>query len=112
MTHETENQYWQDVLTLLKEGENNSAIIAHLHKIGADEATITELVDKIRKERYAMRRKRGVKLLLIGAVMLLSGFILTLIFVYNNKSIDYVMYGMTTAGIAVLLWGVVDVLGF
>jgi hypothetical protein len=112
MMSETENTYWQEVLELLREGESNSAIIAYLHKNGADEATITSLVDKIRKERYAMRRKRGVKLLLLGAVMLLTGFVLTLVFVYNNTSIDYVMYGMTTAGIAVLLWGVVDVLGF
>lgn len=112
MNLETENTYWQDVLELLREGESNSAIIAYLHKKGADEATITGLVDKIRIERYAMRRKRGVKLLLIGAVLLLTGFVITLVFMYTNRSIDYVMYGMTTAGIAIMLWGVVDVLGF
>ncbi|MCU0433352.1 MAG: hypothetical protein MUC87_07870 [Bacteroidia bacterium] len=105
-------QYWPEVLELLGEGENNDAIIAHLHKKGVDEATITALVDLIRKERYAIRRRRGVKLMLAGAVMLLLGFIITLAFVYSDKSIDYVMYGMTTVGIIIFLWGVVEVLGF
>lgn len=112
MITEQDNIYWQKAVELLREGESNTAIIAYLHKNGADEATITTIVDKIRTERYALRRKRGVKLLLLGGALLFSGFILTLLFVYNNQSIDYVMYGMTTAGIAILLWGIVDVLGF
>lgn len=112
MTTEIETKYWQEVLDLLSRGENNSFIIAHLHKKGVDEATTTALVDKVRKERYAIRRRRGVKLLLVGAIFLLLGFVLTLAFVYNDKSIDYVMYGMTTAGIGLMLWGVVDIMGF
>jgi hypothetical protein len=105
-------EYWPEVLELLQRGESNDAIIAHLHKKGVNESTITTLVDLIRKERYAMRRRRGVKLMLAGAVMLLMGFVITLAFVYNDKSIDFVMYGMTLGGIAIFLWGVVDVLGF
>jgi hypothetical protein len=104
--------YWPEVLELLERGESNDAIIAHLHKKGVSESITSRLIDLVRKERYALRRRKGVKLMLAGAVMLLLGFVITLAFVYNDKSIDFVMYGMTLGGIAVFLWGVVDVLGF
>lgn len=109
---ELADEYWPEVLTLLERGESNDAILAYLHKKGVSESITTCLVDLIRKERYAIRRRRGVKLMLAGAVMLLLGFVITLAFVYNDKSIDFVMYGMTLGGIIVFLWGVVDVLGF
>lgn len=97
---------------MMKDGENNSTILAHLLSSGADDATVGAIADKLQTMRYRLRRQRGVKLLIAGAVVLLIGFILTFIFTSTNHSFQYVMYATTSVGIGLLLWGIVDVLGF
>jgi hypothetical protein len=111
MNPHSEDPFWQEAYRMLKHGQDNSTITAHLLKKGADNETIAAIVDQLKPLRYAIRRGRGIKLILAGAGLLLLGFILTVVFFHNNQSIDYVMYGLTTIGIVILFWGVVEVLG-
>ena len=97
---------------LLQEGKEFETIRQHLHASGADELTVDTIIRQIKSLSYLKRRKRGFILGLTGSILLIVGFILTVIFYHSGVSIHYVMYGMTSVGVILLIAGLVEVIGW
>jgi len=70
-----------------------------------------EIVDQVRSVYYAKKRKSGSAKILIACVLLVVGFALTVLNFHNNESFAFVMYGFTSAGLALLFWGLYDIFG-
>jgi hypothetical protein len=84
----------------------------NLSKEGATVGHIEIIIRELKDLHYIRRKKRGFKLVLTGALLLVSGFIITLLLFHSGNSISYAMYGITTAGIIFLLWGMIDLMGW
>lgn len=87
-------------------------IEVNLSREGASGAHIEIIIRELKDLNYIRRKKRGFKLVFIGAMLLVFGFVLTLLLFHSGTSINYSMYGLTTAGIILLLWGMVDLMGW
>lgn len=70
-----------------------------------------EIVDQVRMVYYGKKRKSGLVKLGLGCVLLVVGFVLTVLNFYSNESFTLVMYGFTTFGLLLLFWGLYDLFG-
>jgi len=105
-------QYLTQANQLVEEGKEFETIRTHLAASGADELTVDTIISQIKSLSYLKRRKRGFLLGAIGSLMLITGFILTVIFYHSGISIHYVMYSMTSIGVILLIAGLVEVIGW
>jgi hypothetical protein len=105
-------QYLTQAQQLLEEGKELDSVRHHLAASGADELTVDTIIRQIKSLSYLKRRRRGFLLGLFGSILLVAGFILTVIFYHSGISIHYVMYGMTSIGVILLIAGLVDVIGW
>lgn len=76
-----------------------------------DEELILMIISKTKKDYYNKRRKEGTSILGIGLTMILVGFVLTCFNYHTNQSVNFVMYGLTSIGILIVLWGLYKILG-
>lgn len=67
---------------------------------------------QIRKNYFARKRKRGTALVLIGSILLVFGCIFTMVMHSYGFQINYILYIPTTTGIGLLLWGMINVMGW
>jgi hypothetical protein len=76
-----------------------------------DRELAKEIVDQVRLVYYAKKRKSGLSKLGIGCILLILGFVLTVINYHSNESFSLVMYGFTSLGLLLLFWGLYDIFG-
>lgn len=72
---------------------------------------INEIIKQLKKIRHEERRKTGLQKLALGSVLLVVGFLITAVNFHSNQSFTLVMYGFTTIGISLMLWGVYEIIG-
>ncbi len=87
-------------------------IQVNLSQQGASVIIIEIIIDELKALNYIRRKKRGFKLVFVGSFLLVFGFVITLLLFHSGFSINYAMYGITTIGIALLLWGMIDLMGW
>jgi hypothetical protein len=97
------------VLSLLDKEQSREQIETHLLEKGHDEKFVKELVAESIKLRYAKRRAQGMGLILAGAVICFTSFLLTITASFTHTSFPYVLYGLTTIGIIVVFAGLMKV---
>ena len=95
----------------LDQHQTFSVIHDNLLKAGADGIDAVEIVKEMKIIYYAKKRQRGTMIILVGSLFLLIGFILTISKYYANESVTYVMYGFTTAGLAIMFYGLYEIFG-
>jgi hypothetical protein len=76
-----------------------------------NEETITEIIKRLKKLRHAIKTKSGLIKLGIGALFLVVGFLITCINFHSNQSFTLVMYGFTSIGLVLMLWGLYEIIG-
>jgi len=76
-----------------------------------DEANIADIIKRLKKLRHAVKTKNGLTKLGIGALFLVVGFLITCINFHNNQSFTFVMYGFTSIGLVLMLWGLYEIIG-
>ncbi len=108
----TPEMHFEQVEKWLAQGQTRDFIHQKLVAAGISEERVSQFVDTILSERLSKRRQRGILLILIGSVLLVLGFLLTVFLFHANASIDVVMYGMTGVGILILMIGLVDIFGW
>ncbi len=106
------DQYLTQAQQLVLEGKEFDSVKEHLTASGADAVTVETIIHQLRTHTYLKRRKRGFFLGLAGAIMLMLGFLLTVLFYHSGISIHYVMYGMTSIGAILLVAGLVEIIGW
>ena len=104
--------YLLQALQLAEEGKAIDVIRLQLTVSGADESTVETIVGQVKSVSFLKRRKRGVVLGAIGSLLLITGFILTVIFYHSGIPFHFVMYGMTSLGVLLLIAGLVEVIGW
>ncbi|HET6993317.1 MAG TPA: hypothetical protein VFJ43_18425, partial [Bacteroidia bacterium] len=95
-----------------EKGIENHHIEINLREAGATEEFVVIIIRQLKNLHYLRRKKRGFKLVLWGSVLLVFGCVITLFLFHSGNSINYAMYGLTTAGILFLLWGMIDIMGW
>lgn len=95
-----------------EKGKSPQFIREKLREMNADESLCEMAYNEFKKILNLKRRKRGIVFLGAGSAFLIIGFLLTAFLFHNNESFQWVMYVVTSAGIGLLFWGIVDVLGF
>jgi hypothetical protein len=112
----TTTQNLEDLMSaagkMIDEGLETDKIRHRLAGSGADENTIETIIHQLKAQIYLRRRKRGFLFGLAGTILLVVGFLLTVLFYHSGISIHYVMYGMTSVGVILVLVGMIDVLGW
>jgi hypothetical protein len=71
----------------------------------ASEEEVEHIIKQLKKIQHEKDHKIGRALVLIGAVLLLAGFVFTFLNIYANQPVHFAMYGLTSAGLAVLFVG-------
>lgn len=87
-------------------------IEANLQKAGAAPQVIAILLDELKTLNRIRRKKRGIRNVAIGSFLLVFGFLITLALFNSSISMHYAMYGLTTLGIVLLFWGMIDLMGW
>lgn len=95
----------------LQQHQSFTSIHDNLIKEGADELSAAEIVSQVKLIHYAEKRRKGCMIILVGGILLLVGFLLTISNFYANTSITYVMYGFTTVGLLVMFYGLYEIFG-
>lgn len=80
-----------------------------LVKLGADASLADNLVIELKKIHRAKRRHRGIVLAGIGSFILIFGFILSIILFHAGMSIDIALFGPTSVGAIILIWGMAEI---
>lgn len=70
------------------------------------------VINEIRKNYYAKKRRRGTIVVGIGSCLLVFGCIITMVLHAYGYPISYILYGPTSVGILLLLWGMIDIMGW
>jgi len=72
---------------------------------------ITVAITEAKKDHYARMRKEGIPKIALGSVLIVVGFLITCLNFHANKSFDFAMYGLTSAGIGIVFWGLYKMVG-
>lgn len=92
-------------------GMDFNAVQQHLLTLSNDEELVLAVMKKIKSAHYAESTKVGVKFIMVGLVLLLVGFIMACVNYHSNQSINFAMYGVTSAGLINLCFGLYKVIG-
>lgn len=98
-------------LQFLELGEPSDVIEKHLLDKHDDLVLITVVIKEAKNAHYARLRKQGFRLVLVGCITGLSGFFVTLLNFNTSRSVDIALYGLTTAGLAIVFWGLFKIIG-
>ena len=71
----------------------------------ANEEEISDMLKHIKILMDEKVHHRGRILVLVGAILLLAGFVFTFLNIYSNQSVHFAMYGLTSIGLLVIFAG-------
>ncbi|MBL0341614.1 MAG: hypothetical protein IPP71_12135 [Bacteroidetes bacterium] len=103
---------FNEAKALIAQGKETEYVRNILSQSGVDTNVIDTIINQIKSQQFLKRRKRGFMLMAVGSILLFIGFLLTVFFFHSGISIHYVMYGMTSVGVLLLIAGLVEVVGW
>jgi cytochrome c-type biogenesis protein CcmH/NrfF len=98
-----------DLGKMVREGRSDEQIHQAMVDRFGDGPAVAQLMQEVKKLRAAKNTATGLIFILAGVVILLSSFVLSFMHVYNNQSLTFVLYGLTTIGILVVFFGLMKV---
>jgi hypothetical protein len=101
---ETASHY---IMRRLQEGEPRAQIVQELLEQGHEMRFITEIMDEALKLHYARRRSKGLVLILVGAMVCFSSFLLTITGAVSGDAHGFALFGLTTIGVVIVFSGFV-----
>jgi len=109
MEKEELNKLYQLAKSLLGVHKSLEAIELHLNHQSADPKLISEVIERIKKERLETKNKQGIIKIMVGGFFLVSSFVITCVNFHSNQPFVEVMYGFTSLGAVLVFWGLYDV---
>lgn len=76
------------------------------------EEEVTYIIADLKKAYYAKLRAKGFVYIGIGVFFLLFCFMILLFMSFDHPYFQYVLYGVTTLGASMVLYGLANVLGW
>ncbi len=99
--------------SLQRSGYSREEITLQLQKKGTPETLLSDIFEKLKSIRLTRKRKIGFACCSIGLALLVIGCMLTLFLIGSGAAdIKFVLYGLTTIGVAVTIKGMIDLLGW
>lgn len=109
------DDHWEELYMFAKDLADHKASFEEIEKkLSAktdDPLVIAEIVKQIKKVQFAVHRKNGLTKIGFGAVFLVVGFLITCINFHSNQSFTIVMYSTSTIGLALIFWGLYEIIG-
>lgn len=81
-----------------------------LQREGMKEELLVEAMCRIKLLVYKKRKTKGVQLMVAGGVLLILGFVMTVLMFHQNVNFDFIMYGFTSVGTILMAYGTYEVL--
>lgn len=114
-TMHSKDERWEDLYLFAKQLANRDPDFVHIEKQLSEKTTdhllVADVLKHLKQVHYAIKRKNGLIKLGFGGLLLVIGFIITVINFRSNESFTFVMYGFTSAGLLLLFWGLYDIFG-
>lgn len=101
----------KDALALAKDKSEKEIHDYYMEK-GHSIEEVGLLLQEVKKYHFLRRRKKGTQILAVGCILLLSGFLITVVLFHRGGGFDIIMYSFSILGITCLLWGMVEFLGW
>ena len=98
-----------ELAKMLREGRTDEQIREALVACYSEGPTVVQLMREVKKFRAAKTTTTGLIFILIGAVILVTSFILSFMHVVTAQSLSFVLFGLTTVGILVVFFGLMKV---
>lgn len=106
---------WENLYVFAKKlAENHTPyedIEKQLSQKENDTLVVTEIVKQVKLTQYAVRRRNGLHKIAFASIFLISGFLITCFNYHANQSFTVVMYSFTTIGLALIFWGLYEIIG-
>ncbi|MFN8699428.1 MAG: hypothetical protein ACK500_04635 [Flavobacteriales bacterium] len=100
-----------EIYQLYEGGHTTEEIRARLLARHLDGVLVDEMIYTVREMRQKRRRSRGMIFCGIGAVVLVSAFLITFILHNLNMDTGIALYGLTTLGVTLLFIGMIFFFG-
>lgn len=100
-----QDSHTEYALELYNQGFNEKSIREELSSKGVDESQISEIVETIKKLRHARDMKRGFRLIFIGSIILVVGFVVNVLCFHAGLPLHLLMYASTISGLVICLIG-------
>lgn len=97
--------------TFFDEGRNEKYVSEYLEKNQFDPRTASAIHHRFKALCYEKRKKIGMLLLGLGAILCIAGFMFTLLLSHEHASFNFALYGMTSAGATGLMAGLACIIG-
>lgn len=109
------DDHWEELYMFAKDLADRKTSFEEIEKkLSAktdDSLVIAEIVKQIKKVQFAVHRKNGLTKIGFGAIFLVVGFLITCINFHSNQSFTIVMYSTSTIGLALIFWGLYEIIG-
>jgi len=96
-----------EIYQLYAGGHTTDEIYARLEKRDLDPEMVKEVVKTVRDIRLKRKRSQGLIVTGVGAVILVSAFLITYVLSVNGYPTGFALYGLTTLGVGLLFTGMV-----
>lgn len=96
---------------LFHQGLSVSQIEQELTQLGMSAEELEAHLKHVKNLRYAKHRNLGFTLLAVGAILCLSGCVLTFLHDYSSMYAAFTLYGLTIVGTCSVLGGLALILG-
>ena len=111
-----EDIVYQRLLVVAREhfsrGNPVSELEEELRKICDDIVIITVAIREARIAHVAQMQRIGMQYIIVGSVLGLLGFVLTIIHVASGTSFEYALFGFTGLGISIVFLGLYKMFGW
>lgn len=98
--------------SFLKKDYSFEEISTELQKQGISNGSLDEMISYIKSFRLRKKRNRGFILTGIGVTFLTFGFVITMILINLGVNHNLALYGLTSLGIALVMAGMINILGW
>ncbi len=106
MSTVSELKKWVDIAKGLLEAMHTDVEIENaLRKKGIQDDALQIVLKQITVIRIQKRRSMGLQLILVGAIFLGLGFLVTICFYYSGQDFGWAMYGGTIVGLVLIFVG-------
>jgi hypothetical protein len=97
------------ILDALSRGMGKNQIQSELLHKGYEESFVNELLQETVKTYRIKMRAKGLWLILSGAVICFTSFLLTITSPFTHFSFPFVLYGLTSFGIIIVFLGLMKI---
>jgi hypothetical protein len=111
MTHHISDGLFHEVWQLYEGGHSSDEILSRLIKREVNMEIAEAVLSKVKTMQDARKRRRGLRLIIAGGIVLVSAFLITFLLHIAGIDTNIPLYGLTTIGIGLLFTGMIFYMG-